>query len=145
MTRISNKLIAGITLAIVKKLITREQAGYYEQNMNELYAILDKHNYRFHNDRQMWVERVQKKRKPAQVQVMKSPVPATKRELERGVVALMRVIAPHDAMEYILSQINELIPCLDAEITSTSKPYPNDNNWERVYLRIIFHKENPRD
>lgn len=145
MTRISNKLIAGITLAIVKKLITREQAEYYEQNMNELYAILDKHNYRFHNDRQMWVERVQKKRRPAQVQVMKSPVPATKQEIERGVIALMRVIAHHDEMNYILSQISELIPCLDAEITSTSKPYPNDNNWERVYLRIIFHKENPRD
>jgi len=136
----SNKLLSGITLAVVKRLIARDATEYYEQNPTELYALLDGRGWRFHNDRQMWVERKYPKRRSPTVQIMKSPVPATAQENKKGIVALMRIIAPANEMDYILSQVNELIPCLDGEITTQSKRYPGDNAWERVYLRIVFNR-----
>jgi hypothetical protein len=53
----NNKLIAGITLAIIHKLISRESAAYYEENRSELYAILDRANFRFSSEKQLWIER----------------------------------------------------------------------------------------
>jgi hypothetical protein len=143
--RTSNRLLAGITLAIVKKLITRDSAEFYEQNSAELYALLDKNGYRFRTDRQIWVERKFAKRRSPAVQIMESPVPATAQETNRGIVALMRVIAPANEMDYILSQINELIPCLDGEIVIQSKRYPGDDSWTRVYLRIVFNRRPTND
>jgi hypothetical protein len=143
--RTSNKLLSGITLAVVKRLIARDATEYYEQNPTELYAILDVQGWRFHTDRKMWVERKYQKRRPPTVQIMKTPVPATAQETKRGIVALMRVIAPANELDYILSQINELIPCLDGEITTQSKRYPGQNAWERVYLRIVFNRRQTND
>jgi len=139
----SNKLLSGITLAVIKKIIARDSAEFYEQRPTDLYALLDKRGYRFHNDRQMWVERKYPKRKPAQVQIMQSPVPATRQETAKGIVCLMRLIAPSSDMDYILSQVNELLPALNGEVVSTSKAYPSGNAWERIYLRVIFHRSNP--
>lgn len=144
--RTSNKLLSGITLAVIKKYISRDSAEYYEQNSAELYAILDKKGWRFHNDRQMWVERKYPKRKPPAVQIMKSPVPATVQEKSRGIVALMRVIAPQPDMDYILNSVQELIPALDGQVVSVSKPYANqESGWQRVYLKVIFNRSISRD
>lgn len=143
--RTSNKLLSGITLAVVKKFISRESAEFYEENSAALYDLLDRKGWRFHNDRQMWVERKYPKRRPPTVQIMKSPVPATVQETAKGIVALLRVIAPSSEIDYILSQLNELMPCLDGEIVSTSKRYPGNGTWERVYLKVVFNRSINRD
>lgn len=137
----NNKLIAGITLAIIRKLISRESAAYYEENRNELYAILDRANFRFNNDKQLWVERKFKKRRSPRVKVVSSKPDNT----ENGgshFIALVRVIAPQSEIEYIIAQMNELFPCLNAEVIGTSKRYPGNGTWDRVYLRVRFGGNN---
>lgn len=131
------KLISAMSLAIIKKLIGVDSAEYYRENRNELYAILDRANYRFHNDKQQWVTRKFKKRR------VSTRVRAETRSFSSGAgatITLLRVIAPARKMDYILSQMNELFPCLNAEVLSTSKRYPGDGTWERVYLRIRFNE-----
>lgn len=134
------KLISGITLALLKKLITRDSAEFYEQNRMELYALLDRANYVFNNDKQIWRERAHKRRGPAQVKVMQSPLPAGPGNGHLTTLALIRVIAPAEEMDYIIAQLNELFPCLDAEIVSISKSYPSDGHWIRTYLKVQFNR-----
>lgn len=135
-----NKLVAGITLAIIKKLIARDSAEYYEQNRNDLYAILGKAGWVYDNSKRMWKERTIFGRK-SPVKVMNSPVPTAANNGHRvASIALIRVIAPREEMDYILSQLNELFPCLDGEIQSTSREYQGDGNWVRVYLKVEFKR-----
>lgn len=134
----NNKLIAGITLAIIHKLISRESAAYYEENRNELYAILDRANFRFHNEKQLWVERTFEKRRAPRVKVIAEPKPDNTESADSDFLALVRVIAPQSRMDYIIAQMNELFPCLNAEMLSVSKRYPGYGTWERVYLRVRF-------
>lgn len=136
-----NKLVAGITLAIIKKLIARDSAEYYEQNRNDLYAILDKAGWIYDYSKSIWKERTIYGRK-SPVKVMNSPVPAAANNgRNTTTLALIRVIAPSNEIDYILSQLSELFPCLDAEIISTSKPQPTrGSSWERIYLKVQFHR-----
>lgn len=133
-----NRLISGITLAIVKKLITRDSAEYYEQNRNNLYAILDKAGWIYDSEKRIWKERTIFGRK-APVKVMNSPVPDAANNGHKPIsIALIRVIAPGDDMDYILSQLNELFPAIDGDILTTSKEYQANGTWVRVYLKVQF-------
>lgn len=137
----NNKLIAGITLAIIRKLISHESAAHYEEHRDELYAILDAANFRFNNDKQLWVERKFKKRRSPRVKVVSSRPDNT----ENGgsdFIALVRVIAPQSEIDYIIAQMSELFPCLNAEVVSASKRYPGNGTWERVYIRVRFSGNN---
>lgn len=137
----NNKLIAGITLAIIHHLISRESAAHYEEHRDELYTILDAANFRFNNDKQLWVERKFKKRRSPRVTVI-SPEPDNAKNGGSDFIALVRVIAPRSEIDYIITQMSELFPCLNAEVISTSKRYPGQGTWERVYLRVRFSGNN---
>lgn len=134
------KLISGITLAILRKLIAKDSAEYYEQNRQELYALLDRANYIFNNEKRIWRERIQTRRNSPQVKVMQSPMPLQNGNGHISTIALIRVIAPANEMDYILSQLGELFPCLDAEIVHTSKEYQSNGQWVRTYLKVQFNR-----
>lgn len=129
----NNKIISAISTALINRLIDISNAEYYQNNREELYAILDRANMRFSNDKQTWVERTFKKRRASRVKATARRSPKTGNDY-----ALLRIIAPSENMDYILSQMNELIPCLNGEVVSESKRYPGDGTWERVYLRVRF-------
>lgn len=125
-----NKLISALSMAVIRKFIDMSAVEYYRQNRAELYALLDRANYRFDCESQRWVERKFKKRRSARIKVT---------ERHGGDIALVRIIAPSSQIDYIISQMNELLPCLNAEITSISKRYPGSGTWDRVYLRVKFN------
>lgn len=131
----NGKLISALSTALLNGLMDIGNAEYYQNNRDELYALLDKAEYRFSNDKQQWVKRTFKKRRATRVKAEARQGKVTGKEY-----ALVRIIAPSQDMDYILSQFAELIPCLNGEITSESKRYPGDGTWERVYLRIRFQK-----